>query len=471
MFIIGCQGLNDEIDRFERVCHGISPPVGIESVLRFTRTIARHRPLVLQGRFDAMCTRLSHKQRVDTGGEISETVGGLNSRSAAQVLLPRSATGKRRLCEYLIASNSLGQKSRTEIQHIFRTIPLRPYYYDQQRWPEAHEHNELKYFLNKACHFPMKFNVEVTTQCIFKCEFCVLHSGRLAHKRRKRFLSFADFARIFAQITPFVTHIEFTGGEPLLNADIGTMVRLCNDRCVKTVIATNAKLLDEQRIDMLLTNSPSELLIAYESGHVDAYERHRRGGDLGLLVNNIKGFVEERNRRGQNFPRLKLQTVVSRETVSHMDEFWRDAELLGVDEASSKPIFAWPDGDEDYWDMMKSKYLIPDHPLSYYQTDARGRLVPTGRDGFCPNVENVHIGAGGEVVPCWYNLLTSPEMGNALDESFVDIWFSDTYHRYREEMTAHTAYGHGCKYCIGIYDPKLFETRRFGCRKTSKVLA
>ncbi len=97
------------------------------------------------------------------------------------------------------------------------------------------------------------------------------------------------------------------------------MVRLCNDWSVKTVIATNAKLLDEKRIDALLTDPPSELLVAYETGQVEAYEKHRRGGNLELLVHNIKGFVEERNRRGQPSPRVKLQTVVSRETVSHME--------------------------------------------------------------------------------------------------------------------------------------------------------
>ncbi len=471
MFIIGCQGLGDEIDRFEQVCRGISPPVGIESVLRYTKAIAQQRRLVLQDRFDAFCQRFHSERTAPQPEAPCAAVAAGPAPFREKVLSPESAKGTKKLSEYLVAFHSLAQKSEAEIQQIFRAIPLRGYYYDQRRWPGWQKHNQLKYFLNKAYGFPMKFNVEVATQCVFKCEFCVLHSGRLAQKRTQRFLRFEDFARLFLQIQPFVTHVEFTGGEPLLNADLGKMVRLCNDWSVKTVIATNAKLLDEKRIDALLTDPPSELLVAYETGQVEAYEKHRRGGNLELLVHNIKGFVEERNRRGQPSPRVKLQTVVSRETVSHMEEFWRDAELLGVDEACSKPIFVWPDGDDAHWEMMKNKYLIPNHALSYYRADAQGRLLPTRREGFCPNVENVHIGAGGEVVPCWYNLLASPSMGNALTESFVDIWFSPTYDQFRQRMVAHTAYEHGCKYCIGVHDPKLFEIRVFTAKTESKVPA
>jgi hypothetical protein len=38
-------------------------------------------------------------------------------------------------------------------------------------------------------------------------------------------------------------------------------------------------------------------------------------------------------------------------------------------------------------------------------------------------------------------------------------------------MVAHTAYEHGCKYCIGVHDPKLFEIRVFTAKTESKVPA
>jgi radical SAM protein with 4Fe4S-binding SPASM domain len=339
-------------------------------------------------------------------------------------------------------------------------LPYMPYFYDLDRWPGPPAHlNMAKQHAARMLGFPLKFNVEVTTQCVYKCEFCVLHSGSLASKRSKQFMKYKDFAALFSQIEPFVTHIEFTGGEPFLNKDLFRMIDLCNKSFVKTTLATNAKLLTEKNIAKLLDSPPSNLLIAYEAGEAEAYERHRVGGNLGQLESNIKSFMEARDARRQGYPRTQLQTVVSRETAPYMDVFWERARLLNVDEACSKPVFVWPDGDEDYWKLMKSKYLIPDHPLSYYESDGNGGIKETGVTSFCPNLQNVHIGSDGKVIHCWYNLLSSKPMGNVFEKHFVDIWFSGKSDELREAMKNHTAYEHECRFCIGIYKEELFKRK------------
>ena len=107
-----------------------------------------------------------------------------------------------------------------------------------------------------------------------------------------------------------------------------------------------------------------------------------------------------------------------------------------------------------------SKSGIPGHPLSYYQMTSGGKLVPTRKSGICPNVHQVHIGCSGEVVPCWYSLLSMPIMGNALHQSFLDVWCSDRYKKYRERMVRDQVMPH-CRHCIGIYKKNLFEFRGF----------
>ncbi len=452
MFILGLQGLGNEMDRFEQVCKGNSPALGIEAALAHVQSIADHARLVDHERF----TAFRNSCHSSAGSFSTQRPSSQPHQETDDSLHPSSSRGRTKLTEYY---RHFRQILTTEVNLQGKHTS---YYYDGIRWPGPDAlRNFTKHKAARAVGLPLKFNVEVTTQCVFKCEFCVLHSGRLAKKRSQLFLSYNDFARLFLQIQPFTTHIEFTGGEPLLNKDLSRMIALCNEAKIKTTVATNAKLLTAANVEKLLADAPSTLLIAYESGQVEAYEHHRIGGNLEVLEHNIKGFISERDQRGLSYPRVQLQTVVSRETVAHMDSFWRDAQLLDVDEACSKPIFIWPDGDDAYWELMRRKYLIPDHPLSYYQTDAEGKLRETGIQGYCPNTENVHLGADGSVVPCWYNLLSSPQLGNALQTPFVDIWFSDAYEDFRTAMKNHTAYTHGCRYCIGIHKPELFQRKTF----------
>ena len=335
------------------------------------------------------------------------------------------------------------------------------YYFDAIRWPEEAYRNYAKQKAIRALGLPEKQNVEVTTQCIFKCEFCILHSGALTGVRKKAFMGYAEFESFFFQIEPFLTHIEFTGGEPLLNKDLFRMVRLCNRHQVKTTVATNAQLLNQKKTEEMLDAPPCVLLVAYEGGDERSYVAHRKGGDFSALEDGILKLVERKRMKGQAYPRIQLQTVVSKKTVGQLANFWEYAEKIGVDAACVKPVFIWPDGPPEYRQMMIDNYLIPDHLLSYHALTLDGKLKETGVPNYCPNTRTVHIGAGGEVIPCWYNLLSSMPMGNVLEEHFIDIWFSEGYEEFRGKMASHTAYAHQCRHCIGIYNEKLFELRHF----------
>ena len=347
-------------------------------------------------------------------------------------------------------------------QKVYYQNLFSPYYIDEERWGgNAYDQNCIRRIVQFEAGLPQKINIETTTQCMLKCDFCVIHSGALDARRSKRFLDYEDFSRIIDSIQFFTTHIEFTGGEPLLNRSLGRMIALCNQKRIKTTLATNAQLLNRRRRQGLLDDAPTTLLIAYEAGHTDSYSKHRIGGTFKRFEKNLLAIIAERRERGTQYPRIQLQTVVSKKTLPYLDHFWEVAGDLGVDSACIKPVFIWPDGDRKYFETMINEYILSGHPLSYHHLDTGGRLEETGIANVCPNIYTTHIGTGGEVVPCWYNLLSSPSMGNVLQKAFVEIWFSEDYMRFREKMTQHTAYTHGCKFCIGIYKPELFKNRSY----------
>ncbi len=352
-----------------------------------------------------------------------------------------------------------GNSGTTLNESLWKNIQ-QPYYYENGRWDTtALQKNYSRREAQITLGLPVKINVEVTTQCTCRCDFCVLHSGALRQRRSTPFMTIPTFEAFLSQAKDITSHIEFTGGEPLLNRKLFSMIRRCNQERIKTTVATNAQLLDFDKREQLLTDPPSILLVAYESGNPDAYKSLRKGGSYHRMVSNVESLISQRNLRNQASPIVWLQTVVSRKTLPYLDAFWRDAKSMGVDIAGIKPILVWPDGGKEHFDLMIEKYLIPNHRLSYYRTASDGSLERTGVENYCPNLQQMQIGTGGEVIPCWYNLLSSPVMGNITKSHLIDIWLSEKYQAFRKQMQAHTAYEHKCKYCIGIYVPKLFETR------------
>ena len=335
------------------------------------------------------------------------------------------------------------------------------YYYDTSRWPKKAYVNLVKYQLNNKFFLPLKLNIEVTTLCNLRCEFCVLKDNNLLTKRKKKIMTFNDFKNIINQISFFTTHIEFTGGEPLINKDIFKMIQICNENYIKTTLATNGILFNQDKIEELLENPPSILLIAFESGDINAYKAHRVNGELIKLLENIKLIINEKKQRKIRFPKIYLQTVVSRKTLPYINNFWILAKSLQVDVACTKPIFIWPDGGDEYRNQMIEQYIPFDTEYSYYSLNGKGDVEKTSIEGYCPNVQNIHIGADGSIYPCWYNLLDSPTMGNVNSKHLIDIWFSDTYYKFRQKMINHKAFNHECKYCIGIYKPELFKIKKF----------
>lgn len=335
------------------------------------------------------------------------------------------------------------------------------YFYDTKRWPSFSKMNYLKHIANKKMGLPLKFNFEVSSVCNLKCEFCILKKGELRRKRRSKFMTFDTFNKIINEIDFFCTHIELTGGEPFLNKDIFKMLELSNKKFIKTVIATNGTLLSDDIIEKILENSPSELLIAFESGNEYSYEEHRKGGRFSKLFTNVENLVLKKKQYNLNYPKVCLQTVISKKTLPYLDSFWKISKDLGVDVACTKPLFIWPEGDQEYWQKMIDEYVPFDTPYSYYVKKESGHIEKTSIEGYCPNVQQVHIGTDGSVIPCWYNLIDTPIIGNALESGFLNLWFSSEYKIFREKMIKHSAFKHNCEYCIGIYKKELFIIKEF----------
>lgn len=323
---------------------------------------------------------------------------------------------------------------------------------------QEHKLRQLtKILIQKKFFLPLKINIEVTCVCQLKCDFCYIGNGELKKYRSQKFMSYEDFEKIWDDMELFTTEVEFTGGEPIINKAVFKMIKKAAQTGVYSTLTTNAQLITPEIAKEILEANPTRILIALDGVENEMYETTRKKGKFGKLLDNIR-LLSKMKEELNSTTNIQLQIIIHKKTVSSVDRFEKLAKELGADSISTKPLFIWPDSTDEEIKFLKENYLIKDNlDLSYYKLDENGEFIIDWREpGYCPNTQNVHIGSGSEVIPCWYLLRDTFKTLRILDSNFYDVWFSDTYKNYRHEME----YGEispYCKKCIGRYDPKIFS--------------
>ena len=94
-----------------------------------------------------------------------------------------------------------------------------------------------------SCSFPSQYIIEPGNICNLKCPFCVNGMERKDSHPNRGFLGLNEFKVLLNKISPYARRIYFYNwGEPFLNKNIHSMVRLAVDRGIETYISSNLSL-------------------------------------------------------------------------------------------------------------------------------------------------------------------------------------------------------------------------------------
>ena len=86
-------------------------------------------------------------------------------------------------------------------------------------------------------------------------------------------------------------------GEPMLHPNIFEMIRMTRDAGIRTGMSTNATMLDEKRIDMLLDCGLDYAIFAFDGASKETYEMYRTGATFEKTRQNILNFLEKKQQR------------------------------------------------------------------------------------------------------------------------------------------------------------------------------
>lgn len=185
---------------------------------------------------------------------------------------------------------------------------------------------ETSYLTNQPIKLPQFITINLTFKCNFRCLACDSWKMDSANEiDQEQWLNIAD--KILNEF-PAETAFDFSGGEPLLKADLLLLlISRLSKKYKKITLNTNGYLLNESVVDKLIRSGLKEIKISLYSNNAEIHDNlrglpqaHENANkaiellkhkpidvELGILltVKNIDG-VQDIFDRYQDYPRLKF---------------------------------------------------------------------------------------------------------------------------------------------------------------------
>ncbi len=300
-----------------------------------------------------------------------------------------------------------------------------------------------------------KLYVEPTTLCNLYCRTCI----RNVWQDPEAHMAMATFDRLMEQVASFpkLQRVVFSGlGEPLMHPHILDMVRMVRERGLAVTLGTNGLLLDRAMSRELVKLGVDRLVISLDGVRPETYAAVRGTLPSGVL-DNIRSLNEAKKELNSLAPALGIEFVALQSNITELAHLTGLASRLGAARVLVSNVLA-------YTNEMRDQILYgyePQPPFSAgswpIQADAWVLLgvldLPRMHWGAEPRCRFVHdraavVGWDGSVVPCYalshnYSYLTIDgrrkrvtryTLGNIAERSLLEIWTSEDYCRFRNEV-------------------------------------
>lgn len=256
--------------------------------------------------------------------------------------------------------------------------------------------------------FPLHVDLELVYACNLKCVMCPFGDETYTHPEYdKRQLDRGVIRALFEEGQRHGLHaVRFNAlSEPLLSKDLPDLIALARSHGVlDTFITTNATLLTRERSRALIEAGLTHILISVDGATAETYEGIRVGAKYEQVVENIHGFLAERERMGSRLPLVRMTFVKMRVNEHEVDAFTRQ----------------WKD---------KVDYLSIAGYLNNIDDAERSAQLSLGQS--LEEVDRFHcwqpwlrcvVYANGDVFPCCSNYGRPAPVGNLHRQSMHEIW-------------------------------------------------
>ena len=303
---------------------------------------------------------------------------------------------------------------------------------------------ELAWILksDKVWAYPTLLQVEPGNVCNLRCPVC--HT--VTDGKPQGFLRREGFQSLMDEVGEEILFLHFWGwGEPFMNKDFFSMVKVAKAKGVRIVSSTNGHFFESQgNIDKLIDSGLDVLIVALDGTDPETYEKYRRQGDFGRVLSGLKQLVRRKRERGAGSPRINLRMLVTRENEDQVDRMKALARELGVDIFSLKTLCSF-DNEAEGSELLPCR---PEFRRFSYGPDGE----PVRQENTCKKFWNhPTVYRDGTVVLCDYHTGNDFSLGNVFNPDgradFGRIWFGRDFRRVRAQFLKGDRRGMRCDTC------------------------
>lgn len=290
-------------------------------------------------------------------------------------------------------------------------------------------------------YMPVALAVEPTTSCNLRCPECP--SGLRSFTRPTGMLRKEMFEKLMEEIGDTLLYLTFYfQGEPYLHKDFLKMVEMATQKGIYTSTSTNAHYLNYENAMATVRSGLDRLIVSIDGTTQEVYRQYRVGGQLDKVLEGTRNILKAKKEMNSSTPHVIFQFLVVKPNEHQMGEVRRLAGELGVDELRFKTA--------QIYDYEEGSELIPENDrYSRYRKDSRGKWSIKNRliDHCWKMWHSAVITWDGIVVPCCFDKDAEYRMGNVSEDSFREVWYSDTYKGFRHSLIGGRKNIEMCKNC------------------------
>ena len=257
-------------------------------------------------------------------------------------------------------------------------------------------------------HYPPNIQIEPTSFCNLRCIMCYQSDRTFSGKSNgfMGYMKFELFKKIIDEIEGKIEGVTFASrGEPTLHPGLDKFLNYCEGKFLGLKLNTNATLLDEKKIHMLLSSDLQQLVLSIDEQDKENYEKIRVNSKFEVIMKNLKML---KNIREKHYKKSKLRIRISgvkvntSQSVEVHNEFYKEF----ADEVILVNYSPW----ESAYDEPVNEIKKPCSEL----------------------YRMMYVWYDGKINPCDFDYKSLLSKENVKNSSIKSIWKSDYYNKLRD---------------------------------------
>lgn len=179
---------------------------------------------------------------------------------------------------------------------------------------------------------PSVYIIGVNNICQLQCPLCI--TGLRMQDKKPQHMNWDLFVEIVEKIKDKAELVQlFKWGESLLHPQMINMLEYCNRYDLNTEISSNLSLENiDDKLEALVKHRLKHLIVSFDGVNQEDYSRYRRGGNIDLVISNIKKIQDFKKKYNSEYPKISLQFLKNKFTQNQIKVLEENYKEFGGDD-------------------------------------------------------------------------------------------------------------------------------------------